>query len=538
MQKVESEERSGTGSHEDEREVITGWRLFLVGVSIVLSMFLASLDLTVIATAIPRITREFNSVNQVGWYASTLFLTVAAAQSPWGKAYKYFRIKWVYLASIVVFEVGSLICAVAQNSATFIAGRAITGLGVAGSFAGSYIIIGVSAPVKYRPALTGLVSGAYAIASAIGPLIGGALTDSLSWRWCFYINLPFGGAALACCILFLRIPQHIEPTPASVREKFLQMDLIGFFLFVGSMICFMLAMQWGGVDYAWNSSQVVGTLVGFGVLMIAFGINEWTQNERALLQRSRLMDRTFTVGCVFLFLIAGNFYILLYYLPIYFQAVKGTDAIESGIRNLPLILGTTLLQVAAGVLIGIVGLYNPFIILGSIITTIATGLLTLLSASSYHSAWIGYQTMVGIGLGLCFNVPIIVTQALTSQDQVAPAIAIMLFFQSFGGALIISAAQAIFQNTLITTLQSLDPGIDPGAVLATGATEIQKSFSPMELRSIDVAYMTGLRRAFYLAIAMAGLASLAAASQKWIWVNKKEASPVEKGASDDEKIED
>ena len=164
---------------------------------------------TIIATAIPHITDEFHSLNQVGWYASALFLTVAATQSVWGKAFKYFPIKIVYLLSIAIFELGSLICGkpsrqntcsssenpidnaefglhtpgVSQNSTTLIVGRAITGFGVAGSFSGSYIIIAVSAPEKQRPALAGLLGSAYAIASVLGPLIGGALTDRASWRW-------------------------------------------------------------------------------------------------------------------------------------------------------------------------------------------------------------------------------------------------------------------------------------------------------------------------------------------------------------------
>ncbi|KAK8906470.1 hypothetical protein QC760_005060 [Botrytis cinerea] len=165
---------------------LTGWRYAAVGIAIVMSMFLASLDLIQIAEylTIPNITEEFHSLNDVGWHASALFLTVAAAQSLWGKAFKCFPIKIAYVISIAVFELGSLICGVARKSTTLIdVGRAITNFGVAGTFGASYIIIGVSAPPEKRPAMTGFMGSEYAIALVIGPLIGGALTDRVSWRW-------------------------------------------------------------------------------------------------------------------------------------------------------------------------------------------------------------------------------------------------------------------------------------------------------------------------------------------------------------------
>ncbi|TGO10234.1 hypothetical protein BTUL_0140g00010 [Botrytis tulipae] len=503
--------KPGNGTENDvtaipEVEYLTGWRVTAVGLAIVMSMFLASLDLTIISTAIPHITEEFHSLNDVGWYGSALFLTVAAAQSVWGKAFKYFSVKGVYLLSIAIFELGSLICGmipiilvdldcsyrvgVAQNSTTLIFGRAVTGFGVAGTFSGSYIILGISAPPERRPAMTGFMGSAYAIVSVIGPLIGGALTDKVSWRWCFYINLPCGALAAAAIVLFFKVPKTKRPTEASLREKLAQMDIPGFLLISASVVCYLLAMQWGGIIYTWSSSHIIGTLVGSIVIFIAFIVAEWYQGERALLLPSILKNRTIANGCVFSFFIAGTFYILLYYLPIYFQAVRGTSATESGIRTIPLILGLTLVQIVTGITIGTIKLFNPFLILGGILTTISTGLMMTLEADSSHSVWIGYQALAGIGLGLCF-------------------------FQSLGGALVVSAAQAIFQNELLTTLSTQIQDITPSAILSIGASEIQKSFSKAQLPGIDASYMRGLHTAFALAIPMAGAATLVALFQNW-----------------------
>ncbi|KAL8906322.1 MAG: hypothetical protein Q9207_002097 [Kuettlingeria erythrocarpa] len=297
-----SAELNGASDACDEIDYPKGWRLAAIAIAVVLSMFLASLDLTIIATAIPKITDDFHSLSQVGWYAAALFLAVAATQSVWGKAFKYFPIKTVYLLSIFIFEVGSLMCGVSQNSITLIVGRAITGFGVAGSFAGSYIIIGVSAPEKGRPALTGLLGSAYAIASVIGPLIGGALTDRASWRWCFYINLPCGAVAALSIVCFFHVPKNIRPAQATLMEKLLQMDLLGFLTITASVILYLLAFQWAGVEKRWGSADVIGLLVGSGTLSLMFMANEWWQGERALLLPTILKEYTISNGCIFCFL--------------------------------------------------------------------------------------------------------------------------------------------------------------------------------------------------------------------------------------------
>lgn len=500
---------------EAEIEYVTGWRFIAIAIAIVLSMFLASLDLTIIATAIPQITNQFHSLDQVGWYGSALFLTVAATQGIWGKAFKYFPIKTVYLLSIFIFEIGSLICGVSNNSTTLIVGRAITGVGVAGSFAGSYIIIGVSAPPKQRPALTGLLGSAYAIASVIGPLIGGALTDRTTWRWCFYINLPCGAVAAASIALFLRVPKQITPAEMTLAAKLRNMDILGFVTITASVVCYLLAVQWGGVRKSWASADVIGCLVGFVLLLGLFLVNERWQKGAAQLSPSVLKNRTLAIGCAFCFFIAGNFYILLYYLPVYFQAVRGVDATQSGVRSLPLILGLTLLQIVTGVLIGEIGIYVPFMVAGGIISTVASGLLLTLHENSGHSVWIGYQALAGIGLGLCFTVPIIIVQAAVEYEDVSTATAVVLFFQSLGGALILSAGQSLFQNFLLSTLRSTNPDLNPAIVLNVGATDVQQSFSPMQLVGINKAYMKGLHSAFTLAIPAAGIATLLAGMQEW-----------------------
>jgi hypothetical protein len=177
-------------SKSEEGDYPTAFRLAMIIVALALAMFLVAIDMTIVATAIPRITDQFHSLDQVGWYGSAFFLTLASFQSTWGKAYKYFPLKTSFLISILIFEIGSLVCAVAKNSTTLIVGRAIAGAGGAGIASGAYTIIAFSAPPQQRPAFTGILGASYGVASVIGPLLGGVFTDRLTWRWCVSYTWP------------------------------------------------------------------------------------------------------------------------------------------------------------------------------------------------------------------------------------------------------------------------------------------------------------------------------------------------------------
>ena len=516
-------EKAPTTPDQDEQDLSRidtadyphAFKLFFIIVALVLSIFLVALDMTIVATAIPRITDEFHSLDQVGWYGSAFFLTVGAFQSTWGKTYKYFPLKPTFLVAIAIFELGSLLCGVAQNSVTLIIGRAIAGLGGAGIASGAYTIIAFTAPPAQRPAFTGILGAAYGIASVIGPLLGGVFTSHATWRWCFYVNLPIGGVSVAILFFFFQAPAASKPVKATWREKLLQMDPLGTVVIMAAIICYILALQWGGTTRSWSDSTVIGTLVGFGVLVAVFGVVEWYMGDRALLQGSLISNRAIMANCMYIFFLAGAFFTLLYYLPIYFQSVDNVSASESGIRNLPLVLGISIFTVISGGLISKFGIYVPFLLVGSTLAAIAAGLIYTLDIGTPSGHWIGYQALAGIGIGLSIQVPIIANQAFVKVSEISSVTAVTLFFQTIGGAFFVSAGQTAWANRLLSRIPVTAPGVDPKLVVATGATQLRNVFSAEQLPGILTAYMDGLKLTFALVIALAGITLPIALFAKW-----------------------
>jgi MFS family permease len=318
-----------------------------------------------------------------------------------------------------------LLLGVAPSSLALIIGRAITGVGGAGISSGAFTIIALSAPPKQRPAYIGILGASYGIAAAIGPLVGGAFTSNVTWRWCFYINIPIGGLAAGIILLFYRAPPPLPFLGVPFKEKLLQMDLGGTLLLVSAMVCYVLALQWGGISLPWSDSKVIGTLVGFGILLIVYGIVQWRQKERAAMI-GRLFRRNVVITMIYIDLLAGTFFLLVYYLPIYFQVVSGVSAAQSGIRNLPLILAQSVATVVSGVSLSKYAYPQPFLLAGAVLTAIGSGLLYTLEINTGSGKWIGYQLLAGIGIGWCFQVPVVTAQASVNPEDLPSVTAMVL----------------------------------------------------------------------------------------------------------------
>ncbi|KAF1829262.1 MFS gliotoxin efflux transporter glia [Decorospora gaudefroyi] len=492
-----------------------GLHLVILVVAVNMAIFLASLDQTIIGTAIPKITDEFHGLRQVSWYGSAYFMCLGGFQSVWGKAMRFFPLKITFITTVLIFELGSLICGVSPNSTAFIVGRAIAGVGGAGITTGATVILALSAEPAKRPTLMGTMGLSYCLAFLLGPIVGGAFSESVTWRWCFYINLPIGGVSLALVYVFFKTPSTAKVEEATLSEKLRHMDPIGVMLAMGAIISFILALQYGGVSYAWNSSMVIGLLVGFVVILLTLAGWEYSQGDYAMLPRRLFQRRSLWAGSLFQFHFVGCYFLLLFYLPIYFQSINGDSAIMSGVHNLPMVISACLFIIMGGVAVEKTQFATPYMTGGAALATVATGLLYTLDVGTSTGRWVGYQILVGAALAFPFQNALNIVQSDTPPRDISTVTSSLYFFQILGGAFSISAAQSAFVNRLIHSLAVNAPGINPQKVIITGASELRAVFTAEQLPGVLQAYMDGLKAAFAVGIGMAGMAFIASFLSPW-----------------------
>lgn len=509
-------------------EYPTGVKLNLISLALCLSVFLMALDNTIIATAIPKITDQFHSLPDVGWYGSAYLLTTASFQLLFGKFYTFFSIKWVYLIAIGIFEFGSLICGIAPNSIALIIGRAIAGIGSAGIFSGALIIVAYSVPLVKRPMYTGFIGAMYGIASVAGPLLGGVFTDKATWRWCFFINLPIGAITMLVIVIFFTPPQRAAIASLGWKERIKEFDLLGTAAFIPAIISLLLALQWGGTKYPWDSGRIIALFVIFGIMVAVFIAIQFWKGDSATVPPKIMKNRSMAAASWFSFTLGSFFLLLVYFLPIWFQAVKGASAVKSGIMNLPMVLTLVLVSIISGIGVTVVGYYAPLMIASSVLMAVGVGLMSTFTPASYHGYWIGYQALAGVGVGLGMQQPLIAVQTVLDISVVPIGTSVIIFLQTLGGALFVSVGQNIFSNKLVVGLKRYAPGIDPSIVLRTGATSIQQTIDKADLPGVTLAYNNALTQTFLVAAVMAALTIVGSLSIEWKSVKGKK---IEMGAA-------
>ncbi|KZL77667.1 major facilitator superfamily transporter [Colletotrichum tofieldiae] len=495
-----------------------GFKLIAVTLGLCLTLFLIGLDNIIISTAIPRITDEFRSINDVGWYGSAYLLTTCSFQLSFGKLYSLFSIKRTYLVSILIFEMGSAICGAAPQSTILILGRAIAGVGCAGILAGTFTIIAEIVPLPKRPVYNGLVGSVYAIASVIGPLLGGVFTDKLTWRWCFYINLPIG------IIVFLIIIFLFDSTPRSdgrqintLVERIMQVDPIGTLALIPAVICLLLALQWGGTTYQWSDAKVIVLFILFGTLSIAFIFVQTKNGKNATLPVKVITQRSVAAACWFSVCTAGSDFIIRQYIPIWFQAIKGVSAVDSGLMNLALILTTALGSILCGVCITQIGYYHPFMLASTLFMSVGSGLLTTWEPNVPIQNWIGFQIVYGLGSSQSLQTPLLAVQTVLPIEEVPLGTALIMFLQTLGGAIFISVAQNIFSNEFRARLRKDLPNINATSIVNGGANSIRQPgvIPPGTLDPVLRIYSKSLTTSWYVPVGLTCASIIGSALVQW-----------------------
>ncbi|BCR98001.1 MDR family MFS transporter [Aspergillus luchuensis] len=510
-----------------------GFKLFAIFVGICFGAFLMSLDIFVIATAIPSITSDFHDTAQLAWYPAAYSLTTCALTPLAGKLSSSFPLRWIYISFFSIFMVGSLVCGFAPNSNAFIVGRAIAGIGASGVASGGFVIVLTVSPEKSKPLLLGICSSCFAMGLILAPVIGGAFTQDTTWRWCFWVNLPPGALTLLS-MLFLFKPPSIQRNK-TVAQRILDLDLIGCAIFVPAVFMLLLAMMWGGTKEAWNSATTIGLFVGSGVAFIIFVSWEGYKGEGAMVPGNVVSRRTVTFSVLFSFCHFGSVGILNYYLPEWFQVVEGASPLQSGTRILASVLSQIVGTLFAGFLARKIHYYNPWLHIGPLFMCTAAALYTHFSAIDTPSShWIGFQVIQGLGVGMAQQMPsLIVQHTVRDKPELMPvAISLNLFFQYLGATIMQALGGIVFRSVLYSELAD-HAGLNSEQIAllsAGGMADVRDTVEehfPDLLRLVLEAYNTAITSTFYVAVGTTATAFFLAFGVKWERITDKRTADAE-----------
>ncbi|CAI7637781.1 unnamed protein product [Penicillium pancosmium] len=433
-------------------------RIVAIMIALSLSMFVAALDQTIVATAIPTIAAKLHSASGYTWIGGAYLLANAAGACIWAKLSDIWGRKLILLIAVAWFFISSIICAVAVNMQMLIAGRALQGVAGGGLLQLVTIVISDLFSVRHRSLYLGLMECMWALAGGIGPLMGGAFSEYVTWRWNFWINLPVSGFAFVLLFFFLDV--HNPKT--NMMDGIKAIDWFGSLSVLGLTLMLLLGLDFGGVTFAWSSSQVI-CLIVFGSLCSLLFIYSEKRLAKYPIMPLGIFSRPSNVAAMAVAFAHGFVFIAgEYYIPLYLQSAKEASPMRSGVLTLPVVLAEAFSGMITGAIIHRTGRYLELVWIGLILMTIGTGLYISLDVDSSLGEIVGFQFLSGFGAGFLFQTPIIAIQAMVTQDETASATATLGFIRNMATATSIVIGGVVFQNSMSQMKSGL---------LATGMSE-------------------------------------------------------------------
>ena len=449
-----------------------------------LVLLLASLDQTIVATALPTIVGDFGGIEHLSWVVTSYLLASTVVGPVYGKLGDLYGRKVVLQTAIVIFLVGSALCGLAQGMFELIVFRAVQGIGGGGLIVTTMAVIGDIVPPRDRGKYQGFFGAVFGVSTVLGPLLGGFFVDNLSWRWIFYVNLPVGGLALAV------IAAAFHSRSAHVRHR---IDYLGAALLAGGLSSIVLFTSLGGTTWSWQSSQLVGLMVLGVVLLAAFVLVEARADE-PIVPLQLFRNRVFTVTSAIGFIVGLALFGAVTYLPLYLQIVKGHSPTASGLLLTPLMAGVLVTSIGSGQLISRFGRYKPFPIAGTALMTVAMLLLSRISVGmpTWQAALL--MVLLGFGLGMTMQVLVLAAQNAVPYELLGVATSGSTLFRQVGGSIGVSIFGAIFANRLGVHLASALPsGVRPPAA---ASPELVERLPPAVRSDYVGAFAASLRPVF------------------------------------------
>lgn len=465
---------------------LTHREVLIVFSGIMLGMLLAALDQTIVSTALPTIVGDFGGLQHLSWVITAYLLTSTASVPLYGKLSDLYGRKIMFQFAIVVFLFGSLLSGASQSMLQLILFRGVQGLGGGGIMAMAMAIIGDIVAPRERGRYQGYTGGVFALASVVGPLLGGVFTDQLTWRWVFYINLPLGILALVVTSAVLKLPY---------RRVEHRIDYLGSVLMVSGVSCLLLVASWGGTQYDWMSMQIIGLAVA-GVIFTGLFVLQERRAAEPLLPLRLFGNRIFSVSSAIGLVVGATMFGAIAFLPVYFQVVKGVSATSSGLRLIPLMVGLVAASVGSGRIISETGRYRVFPIVGMAIVSVGLFLLSRVGVTTGMLEISAYMLILGVGVGLVMQVIVLAVQNAVDHKDLGTATASVNFFRSMGSAFGVAIFGSILTNRLDYNLPRLLPSGTNGSFKAgrlLGST-------PDQLRALPASVHAAAIEAFSMSL--------------------------------------
>lgn len=409
-----------------------------------LSLFVSALDATIVSTALPTISRDLNSATGYTWIGGAYLLANAASGPIWAKLSDIWGRKPIMLAALAIFFASSAVCATAKTMQELIIGRAFQGTAGGGLILLVHVCISDLFSLRQRSLLMGFTEGIWALAGGIGPVLGGIFASLVTWRWCFYINLPISGFAALLILLFL----DIKHEHTSFFDGIKAIDWLGIFTFLGFTLMILLGLDFGGVLFPWSSAKVIALLVVGGAMILAFIYSEAKVAKYPLIPMTLFRRRTNIAAFLVVFFHGFVFIAGEYYLPLFFQAVLEASPLRSGLLLLPFIVTGAIAGVFCGFIMHKTGHFREIIWVGTFLLTVGFGLFISFDAYTSTAKAVGLVIVGGLGSGILFEAPMIAIQSQVEQHDVASATATLSFIRNIGVSISTIIGGTIFQNSM------------------------------------------------------------------------------------------